>query len=457
MEIPYIEMFSGIGGVRLGLEKANQIGSNSQQGVRNQKRRCESRSEGGDGRFQQKFRCVWANDNDKHACQVYRKNFGNKELVEGDIRAVDPSTIPDHDLLTAGFPCQSFSLAGKRKGFEDTRGTLFYDIARIADAKRPRLLLLENVKGLLSNNEGRTFAKILQTLDELGYDIEWQVLNSKHFGVPQNRERVFIVGHLRGTGTRQIFPIGTACEQSREAYGEAQGKGKRFRIAGTLSSRYGKDGSENLIQVGELWKGSQCRVYDSGGLSPTLHKTGGNTEPLVLLSHTKANIKRRTQNRSNTWTLDGTASKQAVIVADRTRTYAGKGRNLEKPKEVTNALSGVQKDNLVLMNGHPNGRPRNTLRSGRTPELGVANTVDCDGYLRSGARPRDEMGKPLLLPIGYRRIRRLTPIECERLQGFPDGWTDGVSDTQRYKLLGNAVTTNVIEFLGRRLIECLRS
>jgi site-specific DNA-cytosine methylase len=128
---------------------------------------------------------------------------------------------------------------------------------------------------------------------------------------------------------------------------------------------------------------------------------------------------------------------------------------LESPKPITNALSGVQKDNLVLMDGHPDGRPRNTLRSGRVPELGVANALDCDGYLRTGARPRDELGKPQLLPIGYRRIRRLTPTECERLQGFPDGWTEGVSDTQRYKLLGNAVTTNVIAFLGEKLKGCI--
>jgi DNA (cytosine-5)-methyltransferase 1 len=194
MEPTFIEMFCGIGGFRLGLERSG-------------------------------WKCVWANDIDKYACQVYRKNFGDGGLVEGDIRSVDADSIPDHTLLTAGFPCQSFSLAGKRKGFEGTRGTLFYDIARVADAKRPPLLLLENVKGLLSNDKGRTFARILQTLDELGYDVEWQVLNSKYFGVPQNRERVFIIGHLRGTGSRQVFPIGQAVEGTNGARKKAQGEG----------------------------------------------------------------------------------------------------------------------------------------------------------------------------------------------------------------------------------------
>jgi len=184
-------MFCGIGGFRLGLERTG-------------------------------WKCVWSNDVDKYACQVYRKNFGCRELVECDIRSVDVDSVPEHTLLTAGFPCQSFSLAGKRKGFEDARGTLFYDIARVAAVKRPSLLLLENVKGLLSNDEGRTFAKILQTLDELGYDVEWQVLNSKHFGVPQNRERVFIVGHLRGTGSRQIFPVGEASANVKRTHEKTQ-------------------------------------------------------------------------------------------------------------------------------------------------------------------------------------------------------------------------------------------
>jgi len=406
MWIPYVEMFSGIGGVRLGLEKANEVSSNPKSGNRDEEGRAESLPErSGRGDISQ-FRCVWANDIDKYASQIYRKNFGDKELVEGDIRTIDPDTIPDHTLLTAGFPCQSFSFAGKRKGFEDTRGTLFYEIARIASAKRPKLLLLENVKGLLSNDKGRTFATILQTLDGLGYDVEWQVLNSKHFGVPQNRERVFIVGHLRGECNGQIFPIG-------------ENRKMDIREKKPEISLFHNSGAE--IQ----------RIYNPDGVAPSLHvKTGGWQEP--------------------------------KIVADRTRSYADKGRSFESPKSITNALSGVQKDNLVLavetahtkanmkegrfskechsldggkskgimfLDGHPDGKPRTCLREGRVLDLAF-NGV---------------------------KIRRLTPIECERLQGFPDGWTDGISDTQRYKLLGNAVTVNVIEFLGRRLIECLES
>jgi DNA (cytosine-5)-methyltransferase 1 len=386
------EMFSGIGGFRFGLEKAKSWESRQLGG----RREC-SDSEG-DGEDEQcaensSFRCVWANDWDKYACQIYRKHYGDKELVEGDIRTIDANTIPDFELLTAGFPCQSFSLAGKRKGFEDTRGTLFYEVARIAEAKRPRLLLLENVKGLLSNDEGRTFATIIQTLDGLGYDVEWQVLNSKYFGVPQNRERVFIVGHLRGTGSRQIFPIGQALANANGIHKKTQ-EGSRVRVANTLSRRYYKDGGENLIAIGEIWQGSQCRVYDNSGIAPTLHKSGGHTEPLVLAvetAFTKANMK------------EGRFSKEC------------------------HSLDGGKSKGVMLLDGHPDGKPRTCLREGRVLDLAF------DGV----------------------KIRRLTPVECERLQGFPDGWTEGVSDTQRYKLLGNAVTVNVVEFLGWRLRECL--
>jgi DNA (cytosine-5)-methyltransferase 1 len=170
----YLSLFSGIGGFELGI---------------------------GD-----KGECVGYSEKDKYAIQVYSRHFDHRNY--GDITKINEKALPDFDLIVGGFPCQAFSIAGKRHGFQDTRGTLFFDIARIAREKQPRLLLLENVKGLLSHDEGRTFLTILCTLDELGYDCQWQVLNSKDFGVPQNRERVFIIGHLRGTRRPEVFPIG---------------------------------------------------------------------------------------------------------------------------------------------------------------------------------------------------------------------------------------------------------
>jgi DNA (cytosine-5)-methyltransferase 1 len=377
--IRHVELFCGIGGFRLGLERASPV-----------------------------FKTVWANDIDKYACRVYRRHWNDGTLREGDVRQVDAGEIPDHELLTAGFPCQSFSVAGKRKGFEDTRGSLFFEIARIVEVKRPELLLLENVRGLLSNQGGHTFLRILQTLDDLGYDVEWQVLNSKHFGVPQNRERVFIIGHLRGTGSGEIFPI-------------TEG----FEVAGE-----GAEGPEepavNCID-GNYWKGP-----DKHG-QRTLIIDGHHRK----LTREMGTLTGRENRKGTNW----------LVVADRTRTREGKGRNLESPKEYANSLTGVAKDNLILkavskgimlLDGHPDGRPRTCLRAGRALDLAF------DGV----------------------KTRRLTPVECERLQGFPDDWTRWgldaggkeatLSDTQRYKLLGNAVTVNVVEFLGRKLLKAWR-
>jgi len=353
-------MFSGVGGFRLGLERSG-------------------------------WKCVWANDFDKYANIIYKKKFGSNELVEGDIREIQAETVPDHTLLTAGFPCQAFSVAGKRKGINEARGTLFYHIARIAAVKRPQFLLLENVKGLLSSESGRTFAVILRTLAELGYILEWQVLNSKHFGVPQNRERVFVVGHLGGKGFRQIFPIA----KSSEEYSEVE---QAREISATIDRSYykGYDHKRQLI-ISKVGYGQKYSVHEA--CSTLRGMARHNNVPMV-----------------------------AQLVGDR-----------------DNPSISVKNEAFCL--------PSNPMSDRQ--QMVVANAVDRDGYLRFGERPRDENGKPQLLPIGYRRIRRLTPTECERLQGFPDNYTEGVSDTQRYKLLGNAITTNVAEFLGKELSKFL--
>jgi len=316
-EIRFIDLFGGVGGFRLGLERAEEVW-NRRQDVQEW-----GESDTPRGKFQQEsparsnsscsYRCVAYYEIDKFAVQTYNKNFGEQHEPK-DIRSVKSADVPDHDLLCAGFPCQSFSVAGKRRGFDDTRGTLFFEIARIARDKRPKNLLLENVKGLLSHDEGATFGTILQTLDELGYDAEWQVLNSKDWGVPQNRERVFIIGHLRGQSRFQVFPI----------WGSS---GQDIKIEGFLNEGGWEKRNESIR-----------RVYGTGGVCSSLS-------------------------------------------------------------------------------------------------------------------------------TGTTRIRRLTPIECERLQGFPDDWTKygvdekgetiSISDTQRYKMMGNAVSVPVIEVIGERMLEVL--
>ena len=176
MAIRFFDIFSGIGGFRSGLEK---IGG---------------------------FQCVGHCEIDKSANQAYCAIYNPEgEIYYEDATKIDPTTLPDFELLCGGFPCQAFSIAGRRGGFDDARGTLFFEIARIAAVKRPHYLFLENVPGLLSHDGGRTFSVILSTLDELGYDVTWQVLNSKDFGVPQSRKRVFIIGYLREHRTGQVL------------------------------------------------------------------------------------------------------------------------------------------------------------------------------------------------------------------------------------------------------------
>jgi len=377
-EIRFIDLFSGIGGVRLGLE----------------------RTEG--------FRCVWSNDFNKYANQIYTKRFGEENHHPGDITRIGAEEIPSHDLLCGGFPCQAFSVAGKRLGFKETRGTLFFEICRIAEVKRPSMLLLENVKGLLSHDGGRTFATILNSLEELGYWWEYQVLNSKYFGVPQNRERVFIIGHLRGTGGQEVFPITEANQYINESPKETQGEGERLRVANTLSvggsgrernliantmsSRYYKDGSENLI--GEPFIKNIPHGYNTGFEKelPSLKANSGAQYNELLVQPLR-------------WVRS------------------------EKGKEARREYQKRGKDKT------PFGSEYREMAISDEPVTGAI----------TGALNRDT-----LLGDQY-KIRRLTPVECERLQGFPDGWTEGVSDTQRYKCLGNAVTVNVIEYLGKQI------
>lgn len=201
----FFDFFAGIGGFRLGMEMAGH-------------------------------ECVGHCEIDKFANMSYMAMHKPKdtEVYFGDIRTVDPWDMPECEIYCGGFPCQSFSIAGKRLGFEDTRGTLFFEIMRIAKERHPRYLFLENVKGLLNHDGGGTFETIIRTMDELGYGVEWQVLNSRYFGVPQNRERVFIIGHLGGIGGREIFPLTTHDREADELQGHTSHKGV---VTNTLDTR----------------------------------------------------------------------------------------------------------------------------------------------------------------------------------------------------------------------------
>lgn len=223
MTIKYLSLFSGIGGFEVGIQNSNI-----------------------------EMECVSYAEIDKYAASIYARHFpGHKNL--GDVTKIKTEELPDFDLLVGGFPCQAFSVAGKRGGFDDTRGTLFFEIARVLKDKRPKYFLLENVKGLLSHNKGKTFQRILEVLSDMGYLVQWEVLNSKDFGVPQNRERVFIKGYFGGEcGLKVLSFRGSDEEDTRRVsntyYGTRTGRvHKEDEIMNTLACTGHNGGGQQII------------------------------------------------------------------------------------------------------------------------------------------------------------------------------------------------------------------
>ncbi len=397
------------------------------------------------------WECIGFSEIDKYAIQIYEKHFPTHKNW-GNARDINPKELPDFDLLCGGFPCQAFSIAGKRLGFKDTRGTLFFDIARIVKAKKPRFLFLENVKGLLSHNNRRTFTTILASLDELGYNAEWQVLNSKYFGVPQNRERVFIIGHLRGTSSRQIFPLRKNGKKIGERYS------KRIQqITHTIKARDYANWRGNFvdekstIKYAKRDKSQHSRVYKVDGISPTLagaSKKSGDCTPKIQVYDdqnkswlTNPNVINTIQAHSQSRSV----FKLAIPVLTPNRPEKRQnGRRFKEDGEEMFTLTGQDQHGIMIQSHSP--------RSGNPKKGGT-------GLLESSEHCFTLDGSPHFV----NKIRRLTPVECERLQGFPDNWTaEGIeeaghpidiSDTQRYKCLGNAVTVNVIEAIVTKLTE----
>lgn len=210
--------------------------------------------------FRRNAECIGFAEIDRFASSIYKYHWPDVRNY-GDATKIICDELPDFDFLVGGFPCQAFSIAGKRKGFQDTRGTLFFEIARILESKRPRHFLLENVAGLLSHDNGQTFRTIIATLDEIGYDTEWTVINSKHHGVPQNRERVFIIGHSRNGCVGEVLSFGDGNGESDEVQ-RASGSERQWLSVDTESLQRdkprvesGRDGRERYgdsVTVGTL-------------------------------------------------------------------------------------------------------------------------------------------------------------------------------------------------------------
>ncbi len=383
-KMKFLDLFAGIGGFRIGMESAGH-------------------------------ECIGFCEIDKFARASYKAIHDTKGEIElHDITTVSDDTIRGigHvDVICGGFPCQAFSIAGNRRGFEDTRGTLFFEIARFASILKPRYLFLENVKGLLNHDRGNTFEVILSALDELGYDVEWQVLNSKNFGVPQNRERVFIIGHLRGGSGRKVFPL--------------SGDGAAITCEQPKINKVGNTRKKGKSQSGD--------VVSIDSLAPTLCSTTTQKDPLKVLIENEIKqfgVLQPNYNQSGVvYEIDG--------ISPTIRAY--QGGNLEPKIRVKEATKqGYQEaeigDSVNL--SHPNSK----TRRGRVGKQ-IANTL-LTGESQGVVEPDF-------------RIRKLTPRECWRLQGFPDWAFDKAqevnSNSQLYKQAGNSVTVNVISAIAQGL------
>ncbi len=372
--IRYIDLFSGMGGFREGLSRA-----------------------GG-------FVCVGHCEIDKNADRSYRALFDTEgEWFCDDVRKADPAAMPGFDLLCGGFPCQPFSAAGSRGGFADPRGTLFFEIARLVEERKPAYLLLENVAGLLNHDKGRTFASILHTLDGLGYGVEWQVLNSKDFGVPQSRRRVYLIGYLDERCRGKVLPF--------------------TETAGTP-----------LVQIRPGTQGE--RIYSPEGVSCTLTAQAGGFGGHTGLYGMGLPIKENTR-KGYRMAYPGDSVNLAYATTNTRRGRVGRG--------IAHTLTtGNSQGTLccVDMNEEP-----------ELTDYARCLTAKQNGGIRSHKRESSGVWDGC-------RIRRLTPRECLRLQGWTDERIDLVmplqSDAQLYKQAGNGVTVNVVEAIGRRLAAAHR-
>ena len=342
VKINILDLFSGIGGFALGVE---------QTGI--------------------KTGYVGFSDIDKYANKIYKRRFPNAKKL-GSVTNVSYESLKGQkiDLLTGGFPCQAFSLAGKRRGFEDSRGTLFFEIARILkdyieNGKPISCILLENVKGLLSHDNKRTFITIYEVLTNLNYTLECEVVNTRWW-LPQNRERIFIFGRYNGNPSgRKVFPVRPNNKKNKQR--KIKSKIKTHSLY-PRSSKTGKGGTGHLSK--------------EDGISYCLDT--GNTQGIQVKSKY---LNKNQIEKFNKLKVDSSVSGTLTEAFGRGGSSAEYLKMLKKNKQIT---------------GH---------------------------------------------------IRKLTPIECERLQGFPDNWTDGQSDTQRYKQLGNAVSVPVIKAIVEKIYD----
>ena len=394
MTFRYVSLFSGVGGFEQAL---NKLGG----------------------------KCVMASEIDKFANKAYEVLYGESTI--GDVTKIDENDVPDHDLLVGGFPCQAFSVAGKRLGFEDTRGTLFFEMARIAKAKKPKVILAENVKGLVGHDKGRTLNTIIQTLCDIGYTVDFEVLNSKYFGVPQNRERIFIIAIRDDLITPEQWKIeGTnVVAKAKRRIAQLDGV-KTFNFdwppqteVTTRLRDILEDNVDERFYLSEEKTAKLVAQLEERGLK--------DTDGIDVVGNLKPSNCTRIGQRDDVWSANGIAGTLNATDYKQPRPIAEEVCPVLTPDRETKRQNGRRfKDD---------GEESFTLTAQDRHGVAIGNTQKY-------------------------RIRKLTPRECFRLQGFPDSEFDklvaaGISNSQLYKMAGNAVTVNVIDAVGRRLLSYL--
>lgn len=434
----FVDFFAGIGGIRLGLEQAGH-------------------------------KCVGFCEFDKYARTAYKAMYDTeREWENHDVRTVKPYDVPAADLWCFGFPCQDISVAGKQKGLQEgKRSGLFYEIMRLLAGRRqedrPKWLLIENVKNLLSIGNGFDFARLLCEVGGHGYSLQWDTLNSKDYGVPQNRERVFIVCYLGDIRGREVFPLrpadgenpcklneitqGVADAQriydgsglARTLKGESGGQGGKTGLyVVNVLKPYGSTGGVCGLKITENKTGiaSTCAARDYKGIS----RHNGNAVACMSIRGQKLQKQIDVAPTIDTGCRDNLTRKQtccAVLTLDREEKRQN-GRRIKEPGEPSFTLTTQDRHGVAIYQ-----RPRGYNKGGMHD---VAPALSISAWQENN-----------LLANGI-RIRRLTPRECWRLQGFPDEYFDkaraaGISNTQLYKQAGNGVTVNVARAIGERLKE----
>lgn len=440
----FVDFFAGIGGIRLGLEQAGH-------------------------------KCVGFCEFDKYARTAYKAMYDTEgEWENHDVRTVKPYDVPAADLWCFGFPCQDISVAGKQKGLQEgERSGLFYEIMRLLAGRRqedrPKWLLVENVKNLLSIGNGFDFARLLVEVGGYGYSLEWQLINSKDFGVPQNRERVFIVGHLGNGSGREVFPLrptdgenpcklneitqGVADAQriydgsglARTLKGESGGQGGKTGLyAVEVLKPYGSTGGVCGLKIAENKTGiaSTCVARDYKGIS----RHNGNAVVCMSIRGQKLQEEIDTAPTIDTDCRNNLTRKQtccAVLTPDREEKRQN-GRRMKEPGEPSFTLTAQDRHGVAIFDDQ--GRKNKQLKP-----MDICPTL----------RAQSHGNEPKVFGDNV-HIRRLTPREVWRLQGFPDEYFDkakaaGISDTQLYKQAGNSVSVPVAKAIGvelRRIELC---